>query len=713
MIRARAAFPLAASIFLATACGPAVPPPLDPVEPQASAKVAAPAPPPPAPTSVAFGAAPADADLYAELSHPEELVAAAERVLGSATFQELRGVLAREAKGDAAMIEAALRAIASVHVAGKKIDGGVKIAGSVVLSDDKVIRDLIAAGLLLEGEPFGLYGRRIHLKGEKSKKDDPVWFAGPRLVAFGDDAMLERMAAVVEGKSPPLSEAQRSAAIAALGGPKTISAFVSPRLLDELADGAVTLPAPLSVGYDTWEGGIRGAFRAAIAARGFKGNVPLPSPRALALARRLPADTAGYLAISTGLPGGSRGASQLVAQLMAVGGGEARDTVSRLDDGLSRAGLRLVDLLAALGGEGVIGAVVRQNAKTKEDFEKGYAVVVALELADAKTAERALKLARDVLGSMGKKAKVRAEGTGFSAELAGSPLPFVRAKILGGADKTLFVGIGPKDLVDKSAAAIEKGKGTLGDDPAHARALSGMPANAQLRLWIDLGRAAEIAALQGGADQRAALTKVREVARGPKRITSGLSLSVIPEDDRVRFELDEVNGVGVFAALGIYGVRRYLQNSKIVEAKNTVGAITRAAVAAFEREQLGPNNTVRHVLCKSAQPVPAAVPRGIKFMPSNAPGTDWDTGDDQTGWRCLKFMMSSPHYYRYSFIAGGPYKGPARGGPDPGPDGFEVSAEGDLDGNGVTSLFTRVGMINRATGAVTIVPEVFVDKEYE
>src|SRR5580693_2775417 len=42
--------------------------------------------------------------------------------------------------------------------------------------------------------------------------------------------------------------------------------------------------------------------------------------------------------------------------------------------------------------------------------------------------------------------------------------------------------------------------------------------------------------------------------------------------------------IGVLAALAIYGVRRYLASSKTAEAKNTIGAITRSAVSAYERE---------------------------------------------------------------------------------------------------------------------------------
>ena len=41
--------------------------------------------------------------------------------------------------------------------------------------------------------------------------------------------------------------------------------------------------------------------------------------------------------------------------------------------------------------------------------------------------------------------------------------------------------------------------------------------------------------------------------------------------------------IGIMATLGIYGVRKYLASAKTSEAKNTIGAISRAAVAGYER----------------------------------------------------------------------------------------------------------------------------------
>src|ERR1700756_1228572 len=84
--------------------------------------------------------------------------------------------------------------------------------------------------------------------------------------------------------------------------------------------------------------------------------------------------------------------------------------------------------------------------------------------------------------------------------------------------------------------------------------------------------------------------------------------------------------IGVLAALAIYGVNKYLASAKTSEAKNTVGAISRAGVAAYERETMAnallgdgaSSATAMHVLCKTSTQVPAAVPVGTKYQPGAA-----------------------------------------------------------------------------------------------
>ena len=172
--------------------------------------------------------------------------------------------------------------------------------------------------------------------------------------------------------------------------------------------------------------------------------------------------------------------------------------------------------------------------------------------------------------------------------------------------------------------------------------------------------------------------------------------------------------IGVLAALAIYGVRRYMASAKTSEAKNTIGAISRAAAAAFEREiaaseivPLGGSSTgVNHDLCQSAAPVPNAVPAGNKYQPAE---TEWGGATEQEGWRCLKFSMTQPIYYQYHYVrdanAGVP------GAPAINAPGFEAAALGDLDGDGVLSGFARGG--NVVAGQLTIATQVHIDSEYE
>lgn len=159
---------------------------------------------------------------------------------------------------------------------------------------------------------------------------------------------------------------------------------------------------------------------------------------------------------------------------------------------------------------------------------------------------------------------------------------------------------------------------------------------------------------------------------------------------------------------GAYAIKRYQRSAMTADVKNIMGRISRAVAAAYERE----NEAGEHHLCGSAIAVPSFVPAGRTYLPQAEEGHDFHTGDARTGWRCLKVEVTSSTRYQYEYRAGGPhYKGPTRGGPDPGPNGFEISAEGDLNGDGKTSLFTAVGEIRdnkfmRAT-------QIFIVDEFE
>lgn len=128
--------------------------------------------------------------------------------------------------------------------------------------------------------------------------------------------------------------------------------------------------------------------------------------------------------------------------------------------------------------------------------------------------------------------------------------------------------------------------------------------------------------------------------------------------------------------------------------RRILAGISRAAADHYERDG---------ALCTSAADAPANIPKG-SIAPDEAPGLDFESGDELGGWRCLRYAITQPVAYRYGYRISD-FRGPPRGLPDPGPHGFEASAEADLDGDGKTSLYTMVGSLTDSK--LTVNPAVY------
>lgn len=160
--------------------------------------------------------------------------------------------------------------------------------------------------------------------------------------------------------------------------------------------------------------------------------------------------------------------------------------------------------------------------------------------------------------------------------------------------------------------------------------------------------------------------------------------------------------VGILAALAIYGVSKYMLNSKTAEARNSIGQMAKDGVTAYQREGMAPdvlvpgNSTgVVNVLCPTAAakiPTGKAAIAGQKYQSSPV---EWSAA----GWQCLKFSMDAPQYYMYNYTMTGADGGTVG-------DNFVASAEGDLDGDGALSTFSIQADIQDVGGqkVVTVAP---------
>ena len=165
--------------------------------------------------------------------------------------------------------------------------------------------------------------------------------------------------------------------------------------------------------------------------------------------------------------------------------------------------------------------------------------------------------------------------------------------------------------------------------------------------------------------------------------------------------------VGVLAALATYGVRKYVSYAKTTEARSSLGELARDASSAYDRDTMSGGvlplgtSTLRasNSLCATSTRVPSTIGsiQGHKYQSSP---TEWTGTDIYTGWACLKFHMKDPQYYMYQYIA--------TGTGDVG-DSFQAIAQGDLNGDGVTSRFLLSGKIQGGHGGgveLTLAPNI-------
>ncbi len=147
--------------------------------------------------------------------------------------------------------------------------------------------------------------------------------------------------------------------------------------------------------------------------------------------------------------------------------------------------------------------------------------------------------------------------------------------------------------------------------------------------------------------------------------------------------------IGVLAALAIYGVRKYINNAKTAEARETLGRIAKDASSAYNKENMaatvlpiGQAAAISNRLCDNATPVPQNADPNIKGKKYQSKPSEWNTGSQTVGWQCLKFMMQEPQYFQYNYTATAPT---ATNG------SFTTTANGDLNGDGKLSTFTFGG----------------------
>jgi type IV pilus assembly protein PilA len=167
--------------------------------------------------------------------------------------------------------------------------------------------------------------------------------------------------------------------------------------------------------------------------------------------------------------------------------------------------------------------------------------------------------------------------------------------------------------------------------------------------------------------------------------------------------------IGILASLAIYGVQKYVASSKSAEARMMLGRISKDANVAFSGENqqyavlsLGASASISQRVCGASTLIPTAA-AAIKASKYQSKPTEWESGDKNNGWKCLKTQMSDPQYFQYQYLA-------TAGSVASTSDSFTAEAHGDLDGDGVLSTFTLGGAVKADAGNLILVVATTVEE---
>ncbi len=251
------------------------------------------------------------------------------------------------------------------------------------------------------------------------------------------------------------------------------------------------------------------------------------------------------------------------------------------------------------------------------------------------------------------------------------------------------VTLGAGEYMTWSAAVFDDGRPVTGSivatDERFRIAGEGDAPNAKVAEMIERqlggpGLTEQLRAVTGmRSDEQRALAKVVEafsVKRDGRHVAIAFELREPPAD--------QAKDLGALAALGIYGVRKYISNAKQAEAKNVIGQLAKDVVTEWESERPDGKPRSKKKLV-SYGPVPKTVPKGAKYQSSDA---DWKP------FAPIRFSMTVPQYYQYEIKA-------AKDG-----ESAEIIARGDLNGDGKTSQFKLLIKVDRSNDSLRISPSI-------
>jgi hypothetical protein len=396
------------------------------------------------------------------------------------------------------------------------------------------------------------------------KKEPVVWFKKKKLVAFGDDEMVADVDSVLGGGSESLekSDAYRKAKSNFESG-SDVAFFFDTHDLDDakgadaqkMLDGYLRNRDPITGAIKLVKAGIMMDVHATLSGGAMPPEDLIAHAPKLAFPHKLPGDTIAYMAYSTKTK--MKGAAVVSTMLDRIADNDprmAKDAKDGLDAMNKALGFTFEDVVDMTGDEMAFGVLLdptfkldTTNGITDELANVGMVWALAIKDDDK---------ARMVLGKIRKRledkdvsdvATIRSIGTdGFEVDpqtSASFPIPNLTVKYDG---KAIVAVLAAGSLTSRAFDALQKGKGTLADQPAHELAFGALPQDANFYMWLDTGRITSVMmdgvthAHRSLSGSMLPLDAVR--LTGPDRVTSAVALRMTSKSGGVwAVDLDSLN----------------------------------------------------------------------------------------------------------------------------------------------------------------------------
>lgn len=403
------------------------------------------------------------------------------------------------------------------------------------------------------------------LDGAHTQSDVAIgWWPSAEVLAIGSLAMLEDIGKVREGQQAPLSKLERFNR-ALKQTPKDavllgwLDGVTVKRLASKQRDLEVSLTdegAALSVSGG--EAGVLTQLAGTLVGADITRTPLFIEPSRLTYPATLPAETVGYVALSTKTsldgPGLERQLFDTVKRKDPRAEADLREGAEQFK---ATTGVALAEALGAIGDELVVGALAPASMKFQgvdpKQLSQGGAYA-ALRLKNQAVVERVVAQLRDKVLAREMGDEMTPKGSGMLVETPLGPDVVVEVRFL---DKQLVVAGGSRAMVDKALAALGGQGERLQGDAAHAAVLETLPDVASQVVWVDTGRVTDRLldgnpAVQAAAKQMGISLDQIEL-KGPNRVTSALAVTLQAEPQAWGVRFDSTNlahGLGLVGGVG-------------------------------------------------------------------------------------------------------------------------------------------------------------------